>query len=117
APRCPGGARKGPFRGPLHEARHRGARGVSRGARKVGGCGGPFRGPPPSMTGGAVALVLAAAVLHAGWNALAKRGTDPLAFLALCSCVAAPLLLPLAAPMLWHEGLPARALPFVLGTI
>ena len=65
----------------------------------------------------ALGLVIGAAVIHAGWNALAKRGTDPLAFLALCSCVAAPLLLPLAAPMLWHEGLPTRALPFVLGTI
>src|SRR5256712_10636446 len=69
------------------------------------------------MTGGALALVLAAAVLHAGWNALAKRGRDPLAFLALCSCVAAPVLLPLAAPLLWRDGVPARAVPFVLATI
>lgn len=69
------------------------------------------------MTAGALALVLAAAVLHAGWNALAKRGTDPLAFLALCSGVAAPILLPVAAPLLWRDGLPARAVPFVLSTI
>ena len=69
------------------------------------------------MSTGALALVLAAAVLHAGWNALAKRGRDPLAFLALCSCVAAPVLLPLAAPLLWRDGVPARAVPFVLGTI
>ena len=69
------------------------------------------------MTAGALALVLAAAVLHAGWNALAKRGTDPLAFLALCSCVAAPILLPLAVPLLWRDGLLAHAVPFVLGTI
>jgi drug/metabolite transporter (DMT)-like permease len=69
------------------------------------------------MTAGALALVLTAAVLHAGWNALAKRGTDPLAFLALCSCVAAPILLPLAVPLLWRDGVPARAMPFVLGTI
>jgi drug/metabolite transporter (DMT)-like permease len=69
------------------------------------------------MTGTALALVLAAAVLHAGWNALAKRGTDPLAFLALCSCVAAPILVPLGGYMLWRDGLPARALPFVAGTI
>lgn len=61
--------------------------------------------------------MLAAAVLHAGWNALAKRGEDPLAFLALCSWVAAPLLLPLAAPLLWRDGVPAAAVPFVLGTI
>jgi drug/metabolite transporter (DMT)-like permease len=69
------------------------------------------------MSARALALVLAAAVLHAAWNALAKRGRDPLAFLALCSCVAAPVLLPLAAPLLWRDGVPARALPFVLGTI
>jgi drug/metabolite transporter (DMT)-like permease len=69
------------------------------------------------MTLGALGLVLAAAVLHAGWNALAKRGSDPLAFLALCSCVAAPVLLPLAAPLLWRDGVPLRAIPFVLGTI
>jgi drug/metabolite transporter (DMT)-like permease len=69
------------------------------------------------MTLGALGLVLAAAVLHAGWNALAKRGSDPLAFLALCSCVAAPVLLPLAAPLLWRDGVPWRAIPFVLGTI
>jgi drug/metabolite transporter (DMT)-like permease len=69
------------------------------------------------MTAGALALVLAAAVLHAGWNALAKRGTDPLAFLALCSCVAAPIVAPIAAPVLWREGVPAQALPFVFGTI
>jgi drug/metabolite transporter (DMT)-like permease len=69
------------------------------------------------VSGTALALVAAAAVLHAGWNALAKRGTDPLAFLALCSCVAAPLLLPLGGAILWRDGLPSRALPFVAGTI
>jgi drug/metabolite transporter (DMT)-like permease len=68
------------------------------------------------MTGTALALVFAAAILHAAWNALAKRGSDPLAFLALCSCVAAPILLPVAAPILWREGVPGRAVPFVLGT-
>ena len=61
--------------------------------------------------------MLAAAVLHAGWNALAKRGADPLAFLALCSCVAAPIVFPIAAPVLWREGVSVHALPFVLGTI
>src|SRR5207237_121846 len=70
-----------------------------------------------AFAGGSLALVLAAAVLHAGWNALAKRGRDPLAFLALCSCVAAPVLLPLAAPLLWRDGVPARAVPFVFATI
>src|SRR5689334_20294704 len=69
------------------------------------------------MTAAALGLVLAAAVLHAGWNALAKRGADPLAFFALCSCVAAPLLFPFAAPLLWRDGVPAGAMPFVLGSI
>jgi drug/metabolite transporter (DMT)-like permease len=72
---------------------------------------------PHTMTAGALVLVLAAAVLHSGWNALAKRGADPLAFLALCSCVAAPILLPVAAPLLWRDGVPAQARQFVLGTI
>lgn len=69
------------------------------------------------MTGTALALVAAAAVLHAGWNALAKRGSDPLAFLALCSCVAAPVLLPAGGVLLWRDGVPGRAVPFVIGTI
>ena len=69
------------------------------------------------MSGAALALVLTAAVLHAGWNALAKRGADPLAFLALCSCVATPVLLPLAVPLIRRDGVPLGALPFVLGTI
>src|SRR5262249_36143202 len=69
------------------------------------------------MAVGGLAVVVAAAVLHAGWNALAKRGTDSLAFLALCTFVAAPIVAPVAAPVLWREGVPRAALPFVLGTI
>jgi drug/metabolite transporter (DMT)-like permease len=69
------------------------------------------------VTATALALVVAAAVLHAGWNALAKRGADPLAFLALCSCVAAPILLPVGGVLLMQSGLPPRAVPFVIGTI
>ena len=45
------------------------------------------------MTATALALVLCAAVLHAAWNALAKRGREPIAFLWLASMVAAPVLL------------------------
>ena len=33
------------------------------------------------MSGAALALVLGAAVIHATWNALAKRGRDPMAIL------------------------------------
>jgi drug/metabolite transporter (DMT)-like permease len=69
------------------------------------------------MTTAALALVLAAAVLHAAWNALAKRGRDPLAFLWLASMVAAPALLPWGARELAVSGLPSAALPFVIGTI
>jgi len=69
------------------------------------------------MTAGALALVVAAAVLHAGWNALAKRARDPIAFLSLAACVAWPILLPVGGFMLVADGLPLRALPFVVGTI
>jgi drug/metabolite transporter (DMT)-like permease len=69
------------------------------------------------MTGTALALVAAAAVLHAAWNALAKRGRDPIAFLWLASMVAAPALLPWGARELAVSGLPWRAVPFVIGTV
>lgn len=69
------------------------------------------------MTATALALVVAAAVLHAGWNALAKRGRDPIAFLWLASMVATPVLLPWGARELAASGLPARAVPFVVATI
>lgn len=69
------------------------------------------------MTATALALVVAAAILHAGWNALAKRGRDPIAFLWLASWVAAPVLLPWGARELAVSGLPWRAVPFVVGTI
>ena len=69
------------------------------------------------MTATALALVICAAVLHAVWNALAKRGRDPIAFLWLASMVAAPVLLPWGARELAVAGLPARAMPFVIGTI
>lgn len=69
------------------------------------------------MTATALALVVAAALLHAGWNALAKRGRDPIAFLWLASWVAAPALLPWGARELIVSGLPWGAVPFVVGTI
>jgi drug/metabolite transporter (DMT)-like permease len=69
------------------------------------------------MTATALALVAAAAVLHAAWNALAKRGRDPIAFLWLASMVAAPALLPWGARELATSGLPWGAVPFVVGTI
>jgi hypothetical protein len=36
---------------------------------------------PAPLSGRALALVVAAAAVHAAWNALAKRAHDPLVFL------------------------------------
>lgn len=69
------------------------------------------------MTATALVLVMCAAVLHAAWNALSKRGRDPIAFLWLSSMVAAPVLLPFGLHELSVSGLPARAVPFVVGTV
>jgi drug/metabolite transporter (DMT)-like permease len=69
------------------------------------------------MTATALALVVCAAVLHAAWNALAKRGREPIAFLWLASMVAAPALFPWAVREFARAGVPARAVPFVVGTI
>jgi drug/metabolite transporter (DMT)-like permease len=69
------------------------------------------------MTSTALLLVLGAAVVHAGWNALAKRGGDPMVFL-WCSAGLATLLL--APPALWAVAhgatVPAAAAPFVVAT-
>jgi drug/metabolite transporter (DMT)-like permease len=69
------------------------------------------------MTKAALALVIAAAVLHAGWNALAKRGLHPLPFLWSSVSLATLLLSPLAAATLRVQGLARSALPFVGATI
>jgi drug/metabolite transporter (DMT)-like permease len=65
----------------------------------------------------ALGLVLGAAILHAGWNAMAKRGADQVVFLWLATLSSTVVLLPLG---LWHlstAGLPAAAVPFVIATI
>ncbi|HEU5322543.1 MAG TPA: DMT family transporter [Methylomirabilota bacterium] len=69
------------------------------------------------MTAGALALVVVAAVLHAAWNALAKRGTDPVVFLWWTSAGATVLLAPLGLRELLVGGFPAAALPFVVATV
>jgi drug/metabolite transporter (DMT)-like permease len=66
---------------------------------------------------GALVLVVAAAGLHAGWNAIAKRGGDPVVFLWLATLVSSVALLPLGARYLVTDGLAATALPFVGATI
>jgi drug/metabolite transporter (DMT)-like permease len=65
----------------------------------------------------ALVLVVCAAGLHAGWNALAKRGGDPVVFLWLSTAAAAVLLLPFGSWRLAADGLPAAAVPFVAATI
>lgn len=69
------------------------------------------------MSGAALALVLGAAVLHSGWNALTKRGQNPLCFLWSAGTLATVFCMPLAVPVLLAEGFPASALPYVLTTI
>lgn len=69
------------------------------------------------MTGAALALVAAAAVMHAGWNAIARRGQDQVVLLWCATGVAAVLLAPFAAWQLGRTGFPAAAIPFVLATI
>ena len=69
------------------------------------------------MSLAALILVLGAAGLHAGWNAMAKRGGDPVVFLWLATLASTAALLPLG---LWHlvaTGLPSEAVPFVVATI
>lgn len=69
------------------------------------------------MTGAALALVVTAAVVHAAWNALAKRGGDQLLFLWSSVSVASLLFLPLGLWRLAADGFPAAAVPFVIATI
>jgi drug/metabolite transporter (DMT)-like permease len=69
------------------------------------------------VTGPALALVVAAAMLHAVWNALAKRAQDQLVFLWSSVAVASVVLLPVGLLRLPPAGPPAAVLPFVLATV
>ena len=69
------------------------------------------------MSGPAVALVVCAAVLHAIWNALAKRAENQFAFLWSSVSLAALLLLPLGFSRLPEEPSPSAGLPFVAASI
>jgi drug/metabolite transporter (DMT)-like permease len=69
------------------------------------------------MSATALALVLMAAVLHTGWNALAKRGRDQLCFLWWAITLATAAAAPISVPMLWTTGVPAAARPFLAATI
>jgi len=65
----------------------------------------------------ALGLVIGAAVVHAGWNALAKRAGDPLAFLWCAGGVSTLLYLPGVLYVLSATGFPRGALPFVVATV
>lgn len=69
------------------------------------------------MTGEALALVVAAALFHSVWNALAKRARDQVVFLWSSVAVASVVVLPVGLLRLPPGGVPAAAVPFVLATI
>ena len=68
------------------------------------------------MTTAALLLVLGAAVIHAAWNALAKRAGDPIAFLWSIGLVGSLLYTPGALYVL-RDGFGRAALPFVIATV
>ena len=69
------------------------------------------------MTGEALGLVFGAAVMHAAWNALAKRGHDQFVFLWCAVTGATVILSPLGVWTAGAEGVPRAAVPFLAGTI
>ena len=68
------------------------------------------------MRSDALLLVLAAAAIHASWNALTKRAQDPLAFLWSSVALATVVLLPVGWAFLPPDGVPDVAWPFLVAT-
>jgi drug/metabolite transporter (DMT)-like permease len=69
------------------------------------------------VSGPALALVVCAAILHAIWNALAKRADNQFVFLWCSVTLATALLLPLGLLRLPAERAPASGLPFVAASV
>lgn len=69
------------------------------------------------MPTAALVLVLTAALVHSGWNALTKQARDQFAFLCLAVGVGSVLFLPVTVWTLPPGGVPAAAWPFVMATI
>ena len=69
------------------------------------------------MSTTALLLVLAAAVFHSCWNALAKRARDQFCFLWSAVSVGGVLFLPVVVWTLPPGGVPAAAWPYVVATI
>ena len=64
----------------------------------------------------ALVLVVCAAALHAGWNALAKRGGDPIVFLWCATLASTAILTPLGLWQFAVAGFAPAAIPFVVAT-
>ena len=64
----------------------------------------------------ALLLVLAAAAIHASWNALTKRAQDQLAFLWSSVSLATVVLLPVGWAWLPPDGVPRAAWPFLVAS-
>src|SRR5262245_59035598 len=84
------------------------------------------QGPPPfaheratlrRVPGSALALVLGAALIHAAWNALAKRARDQLVFLWSSVSLATVALVPVGIALSPPEGVAASAVPYLAATI
>jgi drug/metabolite transporter (DMT)-like permease len=69
------------------------------------------------VSGPALVLVVSAAILHAIWNALAKRADNQFVFLWCSVSLATALLLPLGLLRLPAEPAPANGLPFVAASV
>jgi len=69
------------------------------------------------VSGPALVLVVCAAILHAIWNALAKRADNQFVFLWCSVSLATALLLPLGLLRLPAEPAPANGLPFVAASV
>jgi drug/metabolite transporter (DMT)-like permease len=69
------------------------------------------------VSGPALVLVVSAAILHAIWNALAKRADNQFVFLWCSVTLATALLLPLGLLRLPAERAPASGLPFVAASV
>lgn len=68
------------------------------------------------MTALATLMVLGSALMHATWNLLAKRSEHPLAFLWLVNSASMIIYVPFFLWILWREGIPGAAWPFILAT-
>lgn len=64
----------------------------------------------------AIGLVLVSAFFHASWNVLAKRSSDPLAFMFAFNLVSLVVFALPAGVMLARHPIPAEGVPFLLAT-